>query len=289
MSNKFYYQVVGRYMDGKQVTAYHLQSMDGKAGKYTKEQVAFLIGNGQITNCTAQIYKDKLLLRGKGISLDDLPVQYEDGDTRNVDKIKRGATVTDVMEQLLIVSSIKLGRNTVGYVLQNNGGGTKKIKREQVIELASQGKIKNARVQNYQGKVLLRGVGCNLDELPCEYIGDTNSAEAKKSEEAKVKNEEAKDKKRRYTSVKEYILATNDELIRKMKVVVDTENEFTMEYDGGYIKFIIEDDGDRFKIEWSASNGFDGGEAEGLLTKDRMELFEFIEKAGKRIKNLQLH
>ena len=38
------YQIVGRYMDGKEVTGYHLQSLDtGKSGKYNKEKFsAFL-------------------------------------------------------------------------------------------------------------------------------------------------------------------------------------------------------------------------------------------------------
>lgn len=172
------YQIVGRYMSGKEVTAYHLQSIDtGKAGKYTREQVAFLVGRDQVTNCTGQLYQDKLILRGNGMSLDDLPVQYDDGDTRNAEKlgkIRRGTSLPEAMEQFLIVGTIKSGRNTVGYVIQNAGCGIKKIKRQQVIELAQQGKIGNARVQMYNGKPLLRGYNCNLDDLPCENIeGET--------------------------------------------------------------------------------------------------------------------
>lgn len=48
---------------------------------------------------------------------------------------------------------------------------TKRAKRSDVIQLASDGRIGNARVQNYNGRVLLRGVGVNLDELPVENIG----------------------------------------------------------------------------------------------------------------------
>ena len=168
------YQIVGRYMDGKEVTGYHLQSMEtGKSGRYTREQVAYLVGREQITNCVGQIYQDKVLLRGKGMSLEDLPVQQEDGTlkrTESVGKIRRGTTASDAMEQWMIVGTIKSGKNTVGYVVQNAGCGIKRVKRNQVIDLARDGKIGNARVQMYNGRELLRGVGVNLDELPTENV-----------------------------------------------------------------------------------------------------------------------
>lgn len=172
------YQIVGRYMSGKEVVAYHLQSIEtGKSGRYTREQVCYLVGRDQITNCTGQIYQDKVLLRGKGMSLDDLPVQYDDGDTRNLErvgKVRKGTEIHEAMEQFMIVGTLKSGRNVVGYVIQNAGCGIKRIKRQQVIELAKQGKIGNARIQMYDGKPLLRGVGCNLDELPFENVNVNN-------------------------------------------------------------------------------------------------------------------
>ena len=170
------YQIVGRYMNGKEVTAYHLQSIEtGKAGRFSREQVAYLVGRDQITNCVGQIYQDKLLLRGKGMSLEDLPVQQEDGElkrTDNIGKVRRGTSASDAMEQFLIVGTIRSGRNTVGYVIQNAGCGIKRVKRQQVIELAKAGRIGNARVQTYQGRELLRGVGCNLDELPVQTLSE---------------------------------------------------------------------------------------------------------------------
>lgn len=163
------YQIVGRYMDGKEVTGYHLQSLDtGKAGRYSREQVAYLVGRGQISNCEGQIYKDKLLLRGVGVSLDDLPVQQEDGRmtrTSGVGKIRRGTSGADAMTQLMIVKVIASGRNVLGYVLQNAGGGTTNISRAKVMELAKAGRIGNARYQESNGKPILRGVGVNLNAL----------------------------------------------------------------------------------------------------------------------------
>ena len=164
------YQIVGRYMDGKEVTAYHLQSIEAeKSGRYTREQVAYLVGRGQVTNCEGQLYKDKVLLRGKGISLEDLPVQQEDGEltrTNNLGRIRKGTNAGDAMSQFMIIGSIVKGRNVLGYVIQNAGGGTTKIERGKLLELARAGKIGNARVQKYQNRLLLKGVDCDLSQLP---------------------------------------------------------------------------------------------------------------------------
>ena len=170
------YQIVGRYMSGKEVTAYHLQSIStGKGGRYTREQVAYLVGREQITNCIAQIYKDKLLLRGNGVNLDDLPVKQEGKDIDPQALRSEVGGRSQAMGKLMLVKAIKSGRNTGGYVVQNDGCGAKRFKRQQVIELAKAGKIANARVQNYNGKELLRGFGCNLDQLPTEVIGGQQS------------------------------------------------------------------------------------------------------------------
>lgn len=164
------YQIVGRYMNGNEITGYHLQSLESnKSGRYTREQVIYLVGRDQITNCVGQIYQDKVLLRGKGVSLDDLPVQQESGEitrTDNVGHVRRGVTGEHVMEQFLIVATIKSGKNTVGYRIQNAGGGVKDIDRNTLIKLAENGSIGNARVQRYNGVLLLRGLNCNLNAMP---------------------------------------------------------------------------------------------------------------------------
>lgn len=166
------YQIVGRYKDGKEVTDYHLQSIDsGKSGKFSREIVCYLAGRGQITNCTAQVYKDQVILRGNGMSLDDLPIINEDGELKNADglgRVKKGTSAVDALEMFNIVGIVKSGRTVAGYVLQNAGCGIKKFKRPQVIEMARAGKIGNARVQTSNGREILRGIDCKLDELPVE-------------------------------------------------------------------------------------------------------------------------
>lgn len=173
MSAKLEYQIVGRYMSGNEVVGYHLNCMsNGKSAMYTKEQVAFLVGRNQVTNCQGQIYKDRLLLRGVGISLDSLPtkmVNQEGSALKNTDslgKIRRGTSDENAMSQWIVVSSIVSGRNNIGYVVQNAGGGTANIPRAKILELAKAGRIGNVRYQESNGRPILRGVGINLNELP---------------------------------------------------------------------------------------------------------------------------
>lgn len=173
-SKRIEYQIVGRYMDGKEVTAYHLQSLStGKAGRYTREQVVYLVGRGQITNCEGQIYQDKVILRGKGVSLESLPVKQEDGalsKTDSLGKIRKGASAADAMTQVMIVGTLVRGRNVLGYVVENAGGGQHQVKRDVLLDLASKGKVGNARTQTYKGTVILKGIGCDLTKLPRQEI-----------------------------------------------------------------------------------------------------------------------
>ena len=173
------YQIVGRYMDGTSVTGYQMQSIEtGKSGKFTREQAAFLVGGGQVTNCDASIYQDKVIFKGIGVSLESLPI-IRDGKVSNTDRIghvRRDVTPEQAVNQLMISGVIVSGRNTVGYVIRNAGGQEKKIKREDCLKLASQNRLGNARIQNYNGKVILRGVGVNLNELPVINIGKENQA-----------------------------------------------------------------------------------------------------------------
>lgn len=175
------YQIVGRYMDGTSVTGYQMQSIEtGKSGKFTREQAAFLVGRGQVTNCDASIYQDKVIFKGIGVSLESLPI-IRDGKVSNTDRIghvRRDVTPEQAVNQLMISGVIVSGRNTVGYVIRNAGGQEKKIKREDCLKLASQNRLGNARIQNYNGKVILRGVGVNLNEIPVINVGKENQAGA---------------------------------------------------------------------------------------------------------------
>ena len=168
-------------MDGTSVTGYQMQSIEtGKSGKFTREQAAFLVGRGQVTNCDASIYQDKIIFKGIGVSLESLPI-IRDGKVSNTDRIghvRKDVTPEQAVNQLMISGVIVSGRNTVGYVIRNAGGQEKKIKREDCLKLASQNRLGNARIQNYNGKVILRGVGVNLNELPVINVGKENQSGA---------------------------------------------------------------------------------------------------------------
>ena len=188
MAAKLQYQIVGRYMDKTEVVAYHLQCLsNGKSVKLSKEQVAFLVGRGQVTNCQGQIYQDKLLLRGVGVSLDSLPtkqVNQEGSKLKNTDsigKVRNGTSVEDAMSQLMIVQFIMDGKRMDKAVLKNSGGGTIQVERDKLIELASAGRIGNARVQKSNNRVILRGVNCNLNEIPTIDARNTGSESQDKS------------------------------------------------------------------------------------------------------------
>lgn len=165
------FQIVGRYLNGREVVGYHIQSLGSKKSmKISKEQAAYFIGKGIITNCTCQIYKGALLYRGKGMSLDDLPAEQTGDMIDNTDSEKN-------MTKLTVVGCLKSGSRTVGYVVQNAGCGTAKYSRRQVIDYASKGMITNVKVQMSNGKAILRGVGVNLDTLPSEEVEVTNTEE----------------------------------------------------------------------------------------------------------------
>lgn len=169
------YQIVARKMDSTKVVGYYIESIENnKKALMTKEQICYLVGRGQITNCTAQIYKNDILLRGKGISLEDLPIIDSDGTLKNSDglgKVKKGTSAEDAIGQYLIVGVLKSGNNVAGYMIQNAGCGTKRVSKKELYTLVQNGKIGNARIQNYNGKQILRGVGIKLEDLPSKTVG----------------------------------------------------------------------------------------------------------------------
>lgn len=176
-------QIVGRYMDGTSVVGYHVQDLEKCTGRrYTKEQVIYLIGRGIINNCEAQIYQDKVLLRGKGMRLEDLPVQQSDGSlsrTQNIGKVRKGTSAAAAMEQFMIVAYVVDGDRDAGFAIRNSAGHVKHIDRESALKLAKAGRIGNARYQEYNGRRILRSVGeTRLHDLPHIPISQFKQARA---------------------------------------------------------------------------------------------------------------
>ena len=68
------YKLAGRYMNKSDTVAYGVLSEDGQERRLTEEQLAFLVGREQIINVTAQLYKDRVIFRGKDCSISEMPV-----------------------------------------------------------------------------------------------------------------------------------------------------------------------------------------------------------------------
>lgn len=185
------YQIVGRYMNGKNVVGYDIKNSEtGKVIKCSKNQVFYLVGSEQITNCTGQIYGSNVILRGKGISLDDLPIKNEAPivkDDKSVEN-KVDTVPTEVNTSKKTITTVyKQGRNVVEVDLTDSNDNIEKCLYADLIERARNGEIVNARAQQYQGRYILRGVGCNLSELPIVQMNkEANESDTQVSTEAKV-------------------------------------------------------------------------------------------------------
>lgn len=119
------YNIIGRYVNennARDTIGYHIESIDkNKSMKCSIEQIAFLVGKGQILNCTVQLYKDKILFRGNGISLDSLPIQkiHVESKSKTYNKSSEIQQKPRTVEQKLIENKQLNSSNNTGI---NNRG-----------------------------------------------------------------------------------------------------------------------------------------------------------------------
>lgn len=188
INNNIKYKVTGRYMDGQKIIGYHLVGEDGSQSQETKERVIWLIGKGIITNMRIQIGQNKeVIIRGKGVNLNNLPVydaikqQYRDDDISQSaanTKVPVSKDISDAspMGQFTIVKRIMFKNKCLGYEVSDYSGTITRMKRDNVIQLAVQKLISNAIAQKYKKPnkmipdIILRGVGCDLSKLPILII-----------------------------------------------------------------------------------------------------------------------
>ena len=167
------YKIIGRYTEGVKVIGYALQNADtGEVGVINKQIVEQLALSKAIMNCSGQFYDDKVVLKGINCKLVNLPNCTADG--RIVSKEKE--LISNKQEPLYINARIVDGKNIVGYRLfrlNDNGDKVEKnIERDKVLQLARSGLIANARVQRSNDKLLLRGVKCDLAQLPMMRLSE---------------------------------------------------------------------------------------------------------------------
>lgn len=180
------FRVVGRYMTGSTVTMYHLVGSDGRQEQVLKDRLIYMIGKGLIENMRVQANGSELILRGKGINLNTLPIYDEkhkefrgnaaSQDVASAAVVPKKDSGINPMGQLRINKRIMYKTNCLGYMVVDHSGKETKLPREKVIELAIQKLISNATVQRYTEpgelapKFILRGAGCDLSELPALIV-----------------------------------------------------------------------------------------------------------------------
>lgn len=163
--NDIKYMIVGKYVevkdDKEKVVGFQVRQNDGSEDKkYSVEEVAFLIGTGDVVNCSGFVNDStgEFVFRGVG----NLPVVGEDiTKTSMRAKAAAGAIVKLVHNDNDI-------RNIVAYQIKTPSGRIQVMSRESVVKLAKEGLLANARVQMANGKVILRSVdkSVKLTDLP---------------------------------------------------------------------------------------------------------------------------
>lgn len=99
------HKLVGRYVRGNDVVYYGLISENGKEVRYTEEQMAFVVGRGQVVNVRAQLYKDKVLFRGTDCDIRSLPTIKLNSDEKT--KIDTNTKNTKTKEVYTIIHTSK--------------------------------------------------------------------------------------------------------------------------------------------------------------------------------------
>ena len=182
------YRVVGRYMTGSAVYGYHLVGIDGSQIKASKERVIYMIGKGLVENMRVQSSESEMILRGKGVNLNTLPVYDLSKDAFRDNKQSQDVANTNVqpkkdsginpMGQMEITKRIMYKNTCLGYMVKDRSGKEIKLSRDKVIELSVEKLISNATVQKYtdnstgKTKLILRGAGRDLTEIPALVVDE---------------------------------------------------------------------------------------------------------------------
>lgn len=184
------YRVVGRYMDGQKVIGYHLVGSDGSQLPVNRERAIFMISNGLIENMRIQSDtssdKNGIIVRGKGVNLNKLPVYDEGKQSFRGDSASQKVANSDVkvkknsglnpMGQVKIVGRIMMGTKCIGYEIEDHSGARSKLGRDKVLNLGFQKLLSNAEVNKIKtdkgNQFALRGRGCNLMDLPIYILED---------------------------------------------------------------------------------------------------------------------
>ena len=163
--------VIGRCMDGVKVVGYVAMDNSTKDKIYfNKEQFQNLVIHKKVLNCTGQVYEDKIVIKGVNCQLARL--QRYDLNGNKINNIN----TEDKTNKLEIIGKITDSKEVIGYRIMYISNGQikhKDLRRQTVLDLAKDKKIKNARVQMSNNRILLRGVNCDLSKLPSIQLANT--------------------------------------------------------------------------------------------------------------------
>jgi len=159
------YRVTGRYINEKnKVIAYRLSGEDGSQVKESRERVILLVGKGLIINMKTQINPDGgVLLRGRGINLNKVPICTDDEDDSLKYRISRR----------ILYQSI-----CVGYEIKDTEDRVYRLSRNDVLDLAVRRLVSNVEVNKFKDsntgniELVLKGKGININELSYLTVDD---------------------------------------------------------------------------------------------------------------------
>lgn len=165
------YRLLGRYMDGTNVVAYELQSnSDATRRKVSREQMILFVGKGIVPGVKARCYQDKVLLEAEDgyPNISDLPaMNINNGNMRGVPSVGNRRIKQD-FDTCALVGRIN---NERAFVVQSSYGYAI-VDSEKLTKLAMDGKVVNARVQNYKKddgrsqRIIRLSTGQKMSELP---------------------------------------------------------------------------------------------------------------------------
>ena len=159
------YIMIGRQLDGNKVANYILMDMEThEIGVVSKENTYTLIKTGQVKDITLQVYKGVANLRSKNIKISNLP-RY-DANFKLINNLNEEKKVTDIVISGKVLDGKKIKGYKLSIIEDNIIINEVVLSREDIIEMALAGKIKNATCHMSNGEYILRGIDCCLRQLP---------------------------------------------------------------------------------------------------------------------------
>ena len=163
------YKLIGRMTSGVVVHGYVLQDLrDGKIVNMSKEDTYRLALDKKISNVNAQLYNGKVNIRGIGMKVSKL-LNYDMNGNIALGN-NAGSQNKSGEKKAYLTGRYKEGRNIKGYRVAVYRSGVKLyesfVDRAKVMEYAKKGLIENVRYFKNQDMEMLRGVNCQISELP---------------------------------------------------------------------------------------------------------------------------